>query len=222
MSRRTPILPLALLIAFALAACGGQEAATPAPADVTAAELARAVAESQEDLAGLPALEGEDLTDHLSAFCGLETWEDGAVYAAGGMDAREITVVRLSDEASAETAADTLENYRLERQGDFFGYAPMEADRLDRAAVLQRGCYAALLVCDDPEAAKETFDACLAGELAPLVEEEGERSSPYPLRSRRPPRSWRRRPRRRSRSPAPRRNRSPRPRSRRRRRSGPS
>lgn len=172
MSRRTAILPLALLLAFVLAACGGQEAATPAPADVTAAELARTVAESQEDLAGLPALEGEDLTDHLSAFCGLTDWEDGAVYAAGGMDAREVTVVLLSDEASAETAADTLENYRLERQGDFFGYAPEEADRLDRAVVLQRGRYAALLVCDEPESAKETFDACLAGELPPPVEEE--------------------------------------------------
>lgn len=88
------------------------------------------------------------------------------------MDAREITVVLLADEAAAETAADTLENYRLERQGDFFGYAPEEADRLDRAVVLQRESYAALLVCDDPEAAKETFDACLAGELPPPVEEE--------------------------------------------------
>ena len=132
MSRRTPVLTLALLLAFVLAACGGQEAASPAPADVTAAELARTVVERQDDLAGLPAMEDEALDDHLSAFCGLETWEEGAVYAAGGMDAREITVVRLSDEASAETAADTLENYRLERQGDFFGYAPMEADRLDR------------------------------------------------------------------------------------------
>ena len=172
MKRKTPILLLTLLFSLVLAACGGQEAVTPSPADVTAAELARTVAESQEDLAGLPALEGEDLTDHLSAFCGLTDWEDGAVYAAGGMDAREITVVLLSDEASAETAADTLENYRLERQGDFFGYAPEEADRLDRAVVLQRGQYAALLVCDDPEAARESFDACLAGELPPPVEEE--------------------------------------------------
>ena len=172
MKRKTPILLLTLLFSLVLAACGGQEAASPAPADVTAAELARTVAESQEDLAGLPALEGEDLTDHLSAFCGLTDWEDGAVYAAGGMDAREITVVLLSDEGAAETAADTLENYRLERQGDFFGYAPEEADRLDRAVVLQRGQYAALLVCDDPEAARESFDACLAGELPPPVEEE--------------------------------------------------
>ena len=31
MRRRTPILPLALLIAFALAACGGREAAASAP-----------------------------------------------------------------------------------------------------------------------------------------------------------------------------------------------
>lgn len=171
MRRNMPILFLTLCC-LTLTACGGREAATPSPADVTAAELARAVVESQDDLTELPALEGQDLTDHLSAFCGLETWEDGAVYAAGGMDAREVTVVLLSDEASAETAADTLENYRLERQGDFFGYAPAEADRLDRAVVLQRGSYAALLVCDDPESAKETFDACLAGELPPPVEEE--------------------------------------------------
>ena len=174
MKRKTPILLLTMLFSLVLAACGGQEAATPAPADVTAAELARTVVESQDDLSGLPTLEGQDLTDHLSAFCGLETWEDGAVYAAGGMDAREVTVVLLSDEEVAETAADILENYRLERQGDFFGYAPEEADRLDRAVVLQRGQYAALLVCDDPESARETFDACLAGELAPPVEEEGE------------------------------------------------
>lgn len=174
MKRKTPILLLTMLFSLVLAACGGQEAATPAPDDVTAAELARTVVESQDDLSGLPTLEGQDLTDHLSAFCGLETWEDGAVYAAGGMDAREVTVVLLSDEEAAETAADILENYRLERQGDFFGYAPEEADRLDRAAVLQRGCYAALLVCDDPESAREAFDACLAGELASPVEEEGE------------------------------------------------
>ena len=174
MKRKTPILLLTMLFSLVLAACGGQEAATPAPADVTAAELARTVVESQDDLSGLPTLEGQDLTDHLTAFCGLETWEDGAVYAAGGMDAREVTVVLLSDEEAAETAADILENYRLERQGDFFGYAPEEADRLDRAVVLQRGQYAALLVCDDPESAKETFDTCLTGELAPPVEEEGE------------------------------------------------
>ena len=171
MRRNMPILFLTLCC-LTLTACGGREAATPSPADVTAAELARAVVESQDDLTELPALESQDLTDHLSAFCGLTDWEDGAVYAAGGMDAREVTVVLLSDEASAETATDTLENYRLERQGDFFGYAPEEADRLDRAVVLQRGQYAALLVCGDPESAKETFDACLAGELPPPVEEE--------------------------------------------------
>ena len=178
MRRNLSLFVLTLLLARLLTACGGQEADTPAPAGVTAAELARTVAESQEDLSALSALEGQDLADHLSVFCGLETWEDGAVYAAGGMDAREITVVLLSDEEAAETAADTLENYRLERQGDFFGYAPMEADRLDRAAVLQRGCYAALLACDDPESAGETFDACLAGELPPA--EEAETALPTP------------------------------------------
>ena len=135
MSRRTPVLLLALLLCLTLAACGGEEPAPTETASVTADQLARTVVEGQEDLSGLPALEGEDLTDHLSAFCGLTDWEDGAVYAAGGMDAREITVVLLSDEGAAETAADALENYRLERQGDFFGYAPGQADLLDLSLI---------------------------------------------------------------------------------------
>ena len=159
---------LGLLICLTLTACGEPEE-TPAP-DVSPETLALAVVESQRDLEGLPALAGQDLADHLSALCGLDDWEAGAVYAAGGMDAREITVVLLADEAAAEAAVDRLEAYRLERQGDFFGYAPEEADRLDRAAVLQRGRWAALLVCDDPESAQAALDACLAGEAPPAEE----------------------------------------------------
>ena len=88
------------------------------------------------------------------------------------MDAREITVVRLSDPSAAQDAAELLEDYRLGRQGDFFGYAPEEADRLDRALVLRRDSYAALLVCDDPEGAQACFDACLEDRLPPTEEEE--------------------------------------------------
>lgn len=185
MSRRTPVLLLALLLCLTLAACGGEEPAPTETASVTADQLARTVVEGQEDLSGLTALEGRDLTDHLSAFCGLESWEEGAVYAAGGMDAREVTVVLLESEEAAAAAADALENYRLERQGDFFGYAPGQADLLDRAAVLQRGRWAALLVCDDPESARAAFDACLTGELPPP--EETETLLPTPTETPKPP-----------------------------------
>lgn len=164
MKRLRMLLPM-LMLCLILAACGGGGGAEITPAaDVTAAQAAQAVWNSQPDREGLEALEGDGLSDHLADFCGLEDWEEGAVYAASGVDAREITVVLLPDEDAAQAAGERLEAYRQSRQGDFFGYAPEEAERLDKAAVLTAGRFAALLVCEDMDAARSAFEAALAGE----------------------------------------------------------
>ena len=164
MKRLRMLLPM-LMLCLILAACGGGGGAEITPAaDVTAAQAAQAVWNSQPDREGLEALEGDGLSDHLADFCGLEDWEEGAVYAASGVDAREITVVLLPDEDAAQAAGERLEAYRQSRQGDFFGYAPEEAERLDKAAVLTVGRFAALLVCEDMDAARSAFEAALAGE----------------------------------------------------------
>lgn len=164
MKRLRKLLPM-LMLCLILAACGGGGGAEITPAaDVTAAQAAQAVWNSQPDREGLEALEGDDLSGHLADFCGLEDWEEGAVYAASGVDAREVTVVLLPDEDAAQAAGERLEAYRQSRQGDFFGYAPEEAERLDKAAVLTAGRFAALLVCEDMDAARSAFEAALAGE----------------------------------------------------------
>ena len=164
MKRLRKLLPM-LMLCRILAACGGGGGAEITPAaDVTAAQAAQAVWNSQPDREGLEALEGDGLSGHLADFCGLEDWEEGAVYAASGVDAREITVVLLPDEDAAQAAGERLEVYRQSRQGDFFGYAPEEAERLDKAAVLTAGRFAALLVCEDMDAARSAFEAALAGE----------------------------------------------------------
>lgn len=164
MKRLRMLLPM-LMLCLILAACGGGGGAEITPAaDVTAAQAAQAVWNSQPDREGLEALEGDGLSGHLADFCGLEDWEEGAVYAASGVDAREITVVLLPDEDAAQAAGERLEVYRQSRQGDFFGYAPEEAERLDKAAVLTVGRFAALLVCEDMDAARSAFEAALAGE----------------------------------------------------------
>lgn len=164
MKRLRKLLPM-LMLCLSLAACGGGGGAEITPAaDVTAAQAAQAVWNSQPDREGLEALEGDGLSGHLADFCGLEDWEEGAVYAASGVDAREITVVLLPDEDAAQAAGERLEAYRQSRQGDFFGYAPEEAERLDKAAVLTAGRFAALLVCEDMDAARSAFEAALAGE----------------------------------------------------------
>lgn len=164
MKRLRKLLPM-LMLCLILAACGGGGGAEITPAaDVTAAQAAQAVWNSQPDREGLEALEGDGLSGHLADFCGLEDWEEGAVYAASGVDAREVTVVLLPDEDAAQAAGERLEAYRQSRQGDFFGYAPEEAERLDKAAVLTAGRFAALLVCEDMDAARSAFEAALAGE----------------------------------------------------------
>lgn len=164
LKRLRMLLPM-LMLCLILAACGGGGGAEITPAaDVTAAQAAQAVWNSQPDREGLEALEGDGLSGHLADFCGLEDWEEGAVYAASGVDAREVTVVLLPDEDAAQAAGERLEAYRQSRQGDFFGYAPEEAERLDKAAVLTVGRFAALLVCEDMDAARSAFEAALAGE----------------------------------------------------------
>ena len=164
LKRLRMLLPM-LMLYLILAACGGGGGAEITPAaDVTAAQAAQAVWNSQPDREGLEALEGDGLSGHLADFCGMEDWEEGAVYAASGVDAREITVVLLPDEDAAQAAGERLEAYRQTRQGDFFGYAPEEAERLDKAAVLTAGRFAALLVCEDMDAARSAFEAALAGE----------------------------------------------------------
>ncbi len=152
---------LVLLSLFVLlAACGGEEV----PADLTALQVAQAILESQVETDGLDSFEGEALTAYLQAM-GLETWEEGAVYAADGMDGREVAVLLLPREADVEAAAQALEEHRKDREGDFFGYAPAEAALVGAGRVLTQGRYAALVVCPDQAGAEAAFIACFqAGE----------------------------------------------------------
>ena len=172
----------ALALCAVLAACGGEEEGAGQAPTASPEELAQAVLASQPDGGDLSPLTGTALSDHLTALCGLEEWEDAAAYLGAGMDGREITVVLLSDEAAARAAAEALEDYRLDRQGDFFGYAPEEAERLDQAAVLHSGRYAALLSCADPEGAEAALQAALTGEALPAPEPSpGETPEPDPV-----------------------------------------
>ena len=161
MKRLLPLLALLLT----LCACAGEDAAetaAPAPADyVGADQAAQAVLDSQEDAAGLTAMEGEARTDYLTDICGVEEglWTEAAVYAASGVDAREVIVLRLAQADYAGTVAEALEAHRQARLGDFFGYAPEQAALLEEARVVTAEGYAALLACADPEGAEAALSA---------------------------------------------------------------
>lgn len=154
---------MALVLALALILTGCT-APAPAPSeDLSAAQVLAAVLESQETGDELTVLTGDELQFYLTDLYGLTDgdYTDAAVADAPGMDAREVAVIRLSDDADADGAREALEDYRESRATDFFGYAPDQADLVERGKVVLRDGWLALLLCPDPAAAQSALERCL-------------------------------------------------------------
>ena len=158
---------LMIMILFpALAACGSSDADTVT--EWTVRQMAESIWDSQESSEEMTLILPEDelYETYLTDSYGLDTEEiaDGAILAAGGTSAREIAVLCLTEETSAEEAADTLRTYLENRTGAFTGYFPEEAALLANAEVDTRGSYIALMVCEDMTAAEESFERCFTEE----------------------------------------------------------
>lgn len=158
--RRLLSLALTLLLLFG---CTDGDVQTPEdtgeltiePPGETMAGLAAAILDSQDDGEAYNLLSAEDIEFCLTGLYGVPTDTTGLVYPVGGVDAREIAVLYT---AGGENAAPALEAYRGERYGDFFGYAPDQAQLAQEGLVLENGGWAVLLLCSDPEAAQEALD----------------------------------------------------------------
>ena len=99
-----------------------------------------------------------------------EPWEDAAVTRATGVSAFEIAVLRMEDSTNAARAVTALENYIADRQGDFVGYAPAEADMVANGRIIQDGPFVALFICPDTDGASEVVAQALKGEILPEPE----------------------------------------------------
>ena len=164
-------LSLALSLLLLLSACASSQPAATSQAAPSADAVARAVlaacGENPEDLTTLEEqLGGGDVTAYLADFYGLPagSWDSCAVYLSPDpTQAFEVAVFRLTGQAGADEAAEGLEAYRLNRQGDFTGYAPDQAALVEGGQVLLSagGGYAALLICGEEDAARAAFYAAL-------------------------------------------------------------
>jgi len=159
---------LAVLLAVLLCAAPAEQlAASGTEAGPPSAEaIARAVLDSQPDGDGLLARTGEELDLYLTGLYGFEDqiWSDAAVYAAEGVDGREVAVFRLSSmNLFSKTVADALEEHRKNRAADFSGYVPDQEALLERAKVVTGWGCVALLACEDMDAAVAAFEQAAGG-----------------------------------------------------------
>lgn len=94
-------------------------------------------------------------------------WEDAVVVRATGASAFELAVLRMGDEGAAVRAATSLMSYISNRQGDFVGYAPDQANMAANGGIIQKGPCAGLFICPNPNGAAAAVEAVLDGKPLP-------------------------------------------------------
>lgn len=151
------LLAWTLLLSLLLAGC----AADPAPSGVTPEQAAQSVLNACREVE-TERLSGATLSLWLREIYGLpeDSWSDCALYrAADPMYAFEIAVIRRSEKGDPEEICRRLEEYLLDRQGDFVGYDPEQAAIVEGStvSVSDSGRFVALLICKDNARAQAAF-----------------------------------------------------------------
>ena len=159
---KVPLLLCALCLVL-LTACGGREEGPASATDWSELQMVRAVWDSQPALES-HTLSGDDsgFASYLQDFYQLDPGDvaAGEILYAGGVSAQEIAVLRLTEAADADKAAQALEAYIEARAGAFAGYAPEQYAILEQSSAVQRGRYVALLIAPDQTAAQAAFASC--------------------------------------------------------------
>lgn len=143
----------------------------PSPRELAEAAFTASGCEEPEAVERLNAgLDADALSFYVENAYGLEEWADAAIIRATGASAFEIAVLRCADEGAAVRAATEFMTYIFNRQGDFTGYAPDQADMVANGSINQWETYAALFICPEPGQADAAFKAVLTGADLPSAE----------------------------------------------------
>ncbi|MEG2421166.1 MAG: DUF4358 domain-containing protein, partial [Oscillospiraceae bacterium] len=142
---------LPLMLAFLLlTSCAPKSAPEYRPADVvTALTESAAFSEKLEPL-------------DQDVFCGLygldaATLVEGAVYCSTGATAEEFAVLKLKDQAAADSAYQLLKTRLADQKEANREYRPQDMPKLESALVDQRGTTVLLVIANDNSAAQKAL-----------------------------------------------------------------
>ena len=180
-------LTAVLALALALAGCRATEITT----ELSTLELGELVIQAQpedfwpEMVSEMRGSAGFDT--YLSDVYGLEPdtcIEGDLAYAASGVQAAELAVLQFTTEEDAASAEEALQEYVVNRQAAFTGYAPEEAALLENALVDRQGAWVLLAVCPNTEEARAAFEGSFTWtevRPSPTPRPHPGRAGPHPL-----------------------------------------
>lgn len=152
---------LAFLLLLSFAGCSRQQASET---DMAPDDIADTIRQSQQTLPELMQITSKDadFTAWLSNYYLLpaEQVTAGAICYADGMEVSEIAVLLLADEKDCKAVETALNEYIRNRANAFEGYAPQQAAMTKEGIVCANGRYIALLICPEPQTAKDAFFSC--------------------------------------------------------------
>ena len=154
-----------LLFSLLLGGC----APSPGSADPAAREVLDTLlsaAPETEDSCTVYDSAAEDSPVMLEMFYAMsrEDVADFSFALGNGANAFEIAVFRLTDNSDPQQAADCCQTRLQNRMGDFFGYAPEQAELVANGRILSAGQWVALVISRDPAAVERAFSACFRGQ----------------------------------------------------------
>lgn len=149
-----------LLLLF-ISGCSGQQAAET---DMALVDIVAVIQQGQQELTELKQIVSKDteFATWLSDYYLLQAEKvaDGVICYAEGVEASEIAVLVMKDEKDCKQAEKALNEYIRNRASVFEGYAPQQAAMAKEGIVVVNGRYIALLICPEPQRAKEAFVGC--------------------------------------------------------------
>ncbi|MDO5786014.1 MAG: DUF4358 domain-containing protein [Eubacteriales bacterium] len=149
------------LLIFSIAGCSKQQTSET---DMALEDMVSVIQQSQQELPELTQItpEDTDFTTWLSDYYLLQTGQvaDGVICYADGVEASEIAVLAMTDQTDCKEAEEDLNEYIQNRAGVFEGYAPQQAAMAKAGIVVVNDRYIALLICPEPQTAKEAFLGC--------------------------------------------------------------
>lgn len=156
------IIYLLLALVLLLSGCGGKEnSATEQNADSIVQLMLASLDENGEADSLTWYREPEEVSGYLTNVyqMGGISWTDAAVARMEGTRAFELAVLFV-DEGDTDAVSEAMQEYLTSRRASFTGYFPDQANLVDNGLILTRGQCVALVVCNDPEAAKTCFESC--------------------------------------------------------------